>query len=400
MAARKSYIPSVSEEQLDQEGQHQEEQHLPHRPVTIFGFDISKFSPSTQFAILGGGYFFFTYCYSILQRRVIYDIFERKESSFATFMHFLGSFICIHVIITTSCNNKKTDNQIVAGNAINQGSGSNGPLISDTYKRTFMYMGSAPPMKALGYYSLLILLKVTAQSCGNLAMQHLNYTAKLLCKSMKPVVTVLIGTFWFRKSYPLHDYIAVVLLVIGIYTFIDGDMRISPTGTSLGIVLVLISMFTSAGTPMVKEHVLDKFNPTIEELLYWEYLGCAITSFVYSLLCGELQSGLNVLLSNSRNFTVWVSMTGFCTFTIFGALFSSAIISRFGSLVNGVTVTSRKAMTLALLMIFTNVPYTSYHIVGAVTFFIGLSIRLYGSKDSEGGASSMKKKKSDLDDSI
>jgi len=392
MAARKSANAAAYAEQADHE------QQPLYRPVSVFGFDISKFSPTVQFACLGGGYFFFTYCYSVLQRRVIYDIFERKESSFATFVHFLGSFICIHLIVTTSCKNAKIDNQIVAGSSGNQG---NGPLISDTYKRTFMYMGSAPPLKAFGYYSLLIFLKVTAQSCGNLAMQHLNYTAKLLCKSMKPVVTVLIGTFWFRKSYPLHDYIAVILLVIGIYTFIDGDMRKSPTGTSFGIILVTISMFTSAGTPMVKEHVLDKFNPTIEELLYWEYLGCAVTSFVYSIICGELQSGVHVLLNNRQNFFVWISMAGFCTFTIFGALFSSAIISRFGSLVNGVTVTSRKAMTLALFMIFANGPYTWYHILGAATFFLGLSIRLYCNKESDADKSGMKKKrKSDLDDSI
>ena len=395
MAARKSVNAIVSEDQVDQE------QQTLYRPVVIFGFDISRFSPSTQFAYLGGGYFFFTYCYSVLQRRVIYDIFDRKESSFATFMHFFGSFICIHVIMTTRCSNKKTDNQIIASNVSNQGNCSNGPLISDTYKRTFMYMGSAPPLKAFGYYSLLILLKVIAQSCGNLAMQHLNYTAKLLCKSMKPVVTVVIGTFWFRKSYPLHDYVAVILLVIGIYTFIEGDMRISPTGTSIGIILVLVSMFTSAGTPMVKEYVLDKFNPTIEQLLYWEYLGCAITSFLYAICCGELQTGVNVLLSHRRNTMVWISMAGFCTFTIFGALFSSAIISRFGSLVNGVTVTSRKAMTLALFMIFTNVPCTWYHTLGAVTFFAGLSVRLYGSQDKDGGLQSMtKKKKSDLEDAI
>ena len=160
-------------------------------------------------------------------------------------------------------------------------------------------------------------------------------------------------------------------------------------------------MFTSAGTPMVKEYVLDKFNPTIEQLLYWEYLGCAITSFLYAICCGELQTGVNVLLSHRRNTMVWISMAGFCTFTIFGALFSSAIISRFGSLVNGVTVTSRKAMTLALFMIFTNVPCTWYHTLGAATFVAGLSVRLYGSQDKDGGAQSMtKKKKSDLEDAI
>jgi len=41
---------------------------------------------------------------------------------------------------------------------------------------------------------------------------------------------MLIGLVWFRKSYPVRDYIVVALLVLGLYVFMNGDAKASPKG--------------------------------------------------------------------------------------------------------------------------------------------------------------------------
>ena len=76
----------------------------------------------------------------------------------------------------------------------------------------------------------------------------------MLFKSANPIITMLIGLCWFRKSYPSRDYIVVLLLVLGLYVFMNGDAKASPQGTGYGIFLVTLSMFGSAGVPMVQEH--------------------------------------------------------------------------------------------------------------------------------------------------
>ena len=65
---------------------------------------------------------------------------------------------------------------------------------------------------------------------------------------------MLIGLCWFGKSYPPRDYLVVLLLVLGLYVFMNGDAKASPKGTGYGIFLVTLSMFGSAGVPMVQEH--------------------------------------------------------------------------------------------------------------------------------------------------
>jgi hypothetical protein len=49
---------------------------------------------------------------------------------------------------------------------------------------------------------------------------------------MLPVITMLIGLVWFRKRYPVRDYIVVALLVLGLYVFMNGDAKASPKGIS------------------------------------------------------------------------------------------------------------------------------------------------------------------------
>ena len=79
-------------------------------------------------------------------------------------------------------------------------------------------------------------------------MAHINYPAKVLFKSANPVVTMIFGLVWFGKKYALRDYIVVLLLVLGLYFFMNGSSsENAPKGTGYGIFLVTLSMFGSAG---------------------------------------------------------------------------------------------------------------------------------------------------------
>ena len=61
-----------------------------------------------------------------------------------------------------------------------------------------------------------------------------------------------------------------------------------------GIFLVSLSMFGSAGVPMVQEHCMSKYNASIEELLYHCYLGSTGDDLPHPILINPT----NLLLSN------------------------------------------------------------------------------------------------------
>ena len=99
-----------------------------------------------------------------------------------------------------------------------------------------------------GYYLLLVLLKTATQGLTTMCMAHINYPAKVLFKSANPIVTMIFGLVWFGKKYAVRDYIVVLLLVLGLYFFMNGGgTENAPKGTGYGIFLVTMSMIGSAG---------------------------------------------------------------------------------------------------------------------------------------------------------
>ena len=199
----------------------------------------------------------------------------------------------------------------------------------------------------------------------------------MLFKSCNPIINMLIGYFWFRRSYHWRDYIVVVLLVIGLYIFVNGDSGGSPAGTQYGLTLVTIAMFAGAAVPMVQEHCIQKYNATVEELLYHSFLGSTIISFFFSWISSELSEGIQFVIANSTNDSGWVSLIAFSVVGYCGSNFSTGLTLKFGSLVNGITNTARKAVTLILsFALFPSRNHlTHQHIIGALIFFSGLIVR-------------------------
>lgn len=326
------------------------------KPLMIFSFDISHYSPTVQFLILTAGLLLFMCLYGYFQELVVYGWFDRKLSLFSTFLHFLGCSVFAQM-----------QRRVSKAMHHSHHSQTHGAVLS---------MGTAPPRVAIGYYFLLVFLKTATQGLTNLSMTQINYPAKVLFKSANPIITMLIGIVWFKKKYPLRDYGVVVLLVVGLYLFISSDANDSPEGTRTGILLVTVAMFGGAAVPMVQEHCMLTYNATVEDLLYHCYLGSTLMAFVCAVAAGEMQTGVTFLIQ-SGSMSTWISFTLFCSAGFLGSNFSTALTLRFGSLVNGITNTARKAVTLFLSFVLfpERNTFTRHHLLGAAVFFSGLLLR-------------------------
>jgi len=337
----------------------------PVRPLTLFSVDLSHLSPTVQYVTLAGGLIVFMCLYGYYQELVIYGWFDRKLSIFSTFLHFLGCLIFAQVqrnLSRTASSRANTTTGCVPA--------SGGFMV--------FTLGTAPPRVALFYYVLLIFVRTGAQGMSNLSMTQINYPAKVLFKSASPIVTMIIGLLWFKKSYPPRDYIVVVLLVFGLYVFITGDATASPQSTKLGIFYVVLSLFGSAAIPMIQEHCMLTYNSSIEDLLYHTFLGSAIASFLMSCITGEMLEGV-LFLVKTGSLHAWFIMFAFTMFGFVGTNFSAGLTLQYGSLVNGITNTFRKALTLGLsfLLFPERNLLTNQKIVGSCIFFCGLLVRIF-----------------------
>lgn len=296
-------------------------------------------------------------------------------------------------------------------------------------------MGTAPPRIALFYIIVLVLTKTFAQGLSNLSMSQMNYPAKVLFKSANPIVTIVIGVVWMKKHYPMRDYFVVLLLILGLYIFITDNtatltkyiphggrgggsgirMHLNapststsssstargavhaavaaapaaattslPESTPLGIVYVVLSMIGSAGVPMIQEYCITTYHASVEDLIYWSFVGSAFMSLALAIVTGEFVQGLSFVYHSHANvYYTWWIFFAFCTFGFCGANFSTAITAQYGALVNGIANTVRKAVTIGLSFVMfpeRNV-LTGQKMMGTAVFFLGLLIKIL-SKDT------------------
>jgi len=346
------------------------------KSIYVFGYDLTSYSSLMQYIILATGMLLCMCLYGYYQELFVYGFFDRKLSFFATFIHFAGCSFFAQLqrrsILSTLNNNNNNNNN----NNLNS--------VNEIKSKSILSMGTASKGISIGYYMLLVFAKTATQGLSNLSMQQINYPAKVLFKSANPIITMFIGITWFKKGYPRRDYIVVCLLVIGLYVFMSGGSNSAPQGTSYGIILVSLSMFGSASVPMIQEHCMNKYNASAEELIYMQYIGSTIVSLILSLTSGELFVGISFLLSKGT-LSVWISFVAFCSFGFAGANFSTVLTQHFGSLVNGITSTFRKALTLCLsFALFPDRNKLSIqHLIGAFIFFSGLIIRTLSKGDNK-----------------
>ena len=332
--------------------------------LIIFGFDLTGLPPSAQYIVLTLGLFLFTCTYGYYQELVIYSWFRRRLGTFTTMLFFLGNAVC-----------RILEKLLISGTQ---------PLERKSPWRFHIFMS---------------FVKLGAQVLTNMSMAHINYPAKVLFKSSIPVAQMAIGLSCLGKNYPMRDYIVISLLFVGLYTFITGNPQ-APDASGYGIFLVTLSMLMAASVPMVQEHCMTKYSSNPTEMLYFSFMGGTGISVVVALCAGEFHKGIAYmwthdvsLLPESTHHTLheykevespWFALLMFCTLGYLGAHCSTAITQHFGSLLNGVTNTARKATSLSLsyFMFPDEHALTMQHIIGSFIFFIGLVVRAFGNGHS------------------
>jgi drug/metabolite transporter (DMT)-like permease len=195
------------------------------KPLIIFSIDMTHWSPAFQYFFLAFFLTLFMCFYGYFQELVVYGWFQRKLSMFSTFLHFLGCSIIAQIQRNLSRNSITKESSLI--------------------KHDSMFsMGVAPFKTAIFYYILLVFTKTASQGLSNLSMTQINYPAKTLFKSANPIITIFIGVFWFKKTYSIKDYIAVLLLFIGLFIFITGshDDKNSAKSTYLGVMYAVLSL--------------------------------------------------------------------------------------------------------------------------------------------------------------
>ncbi|KAK3003608.1 hypothetical protein RJ639_019730, partial [Escallonia herrerae] len=209
---------------------------------------------------------------------------------------------------------------------------------------------------------------------GSLAF--LNYPAQLMFKSTKVLPVMVMGAFipGLRRKYPAHEYLSVLLLVVGLILFTLADANTSPNFSFIGVVMVSGALVMDSFLGNLQEAIFT-MNPetTQMEMLFCSTLVGLPFLVPPMILTGELFKAWSSCLQHPYVYGVLVFEA---MATYIGQVSVLSLIAIFGAATTAMITTARKAVTLLLSYLIFTKPLTDQHGSGLLLIAMGIIMKL------------------------
>ncbi|KAI6190004.1 Solute carrier family 35 member B1 [Aphelenchoides bicaudatus] len=243
-------------------------------------------------------------------------------------------------------------------------------------------------------YSMCSISYVLAMLFSNLALEYLNYPTQVLGKSCKPIPILISGVLFAHKSYPWRKYLYILMIVIGMATFLYKEKPgKAHGGFSLGTgeFLLFLSLLMDGVTGAVQDRIRHYYHTEKWSMMFF-------MNFVSTLFIG----GSVVLTGEFYKFFAFVYdypyvLNQMMMFSIAGAVgqcFIFNTVTNFGPLTCSIVTTLRKLFSVVFSIMLFNHSYTSKDAIGAGIVFTALFLDAVDSKRSYKQTESSEKPKS------
>lgn len=269
--------------------------------------------------------------------------------------------------------------------------------------------------EALPYVSLSLV--VFGSTCfASMSVRYVSYPTKVVLKSAKLIPTMIVATFLQRGNrYGVLDYVAAALLCAGAAGYSWGSGSPSPRqggndgSSTVGIVLLLISIFCDAFTPNIQQRLMAPPTSTGVSALPSTSTnnGDGTEPFVAKIKSIVIPGGLGLsasaLMTNANGvgcigLLLYMAISGSLTealgaaflhpfllvyLTIIGLSLSLAVmcytrlIKDAGSVVAVAVATLRKVATVVLSYLVYPKSFSSIHAVSAILVLAGILLNSY-----------------------
>ncbi|KAI6205311.1 hypothetical protein M3Y94_00777800 [Aphelenchoides besseyi] len=309
--------------------------------VWLFGFNLSKYSPSFQFSLLCTAVFI-TFCaYGYLQELIFRLPGMQPFGWYLTLIQFL-----IYSLLGT------TETR----------------LTTDCVRRI--------PMKT---YALLAFYTVATMGFSNASVGYLNYPTQVIFKCCK-LIPVLIGGILIQgKKFNVYDVSAALLMSIGLIFFTLADNRVSPNFDPRGYVMISLALVADAIIGNVQEKTMKQHKASNCEVVTYSYSIGFVYILLGTMLSGEFFEAFSFFAKHpieTYGYAAIFSLLGYMGINIVLTL-----VRTYGALIAVTVTTMRKAVTIVLSFFFFAKPFTFDYLWAAVLVLAAIYLNVY-SKNS------------------
>lgn len=308
--------------------------------INILCFDITPYSQLTQFLCCSVFVFIFYLAYGYFLELIFSKPEVKHVSLYITLVQFL---------MTTLFSYTEA-------------------LIRDPIKRKV-------PIRT---YVLLAALTVGTISFSNLALSYLNYPTQLIFKSCK-LIPVMIGSIIIiGKKYSFLDYIAAVLMCVGLTMFTLADISTSPKFDFVGIVVISLALLCDAIIGNVQEKAMKTYQVSNNEVVFYSYAIACFYLVVITGFSGILWDGFQYCYD-----TPWTTYKNIFLLSLSGYMGLQAVLTlvRICGATVAVTVTTmRKALSIVISFLLFSKPFVFQYAWSGMLVVLAIYLNHYSKK--------------------
>ncbi|XP_074641762.1 adenosine 3'-phospho 5'-phosphosulfate transporter 2-like isoform X2 [Tubulanus polymorphus] len=230
-------------------------------------------------------------------------------------------------------------------------------------------------------YSLIAFLTVATMGLSNTSVGYLNYPTQVVFKCCKLIPVLIGGIIIQGKVYKVLDFVACLLMSIGLIMFTLADSSMSPNFHLYGVVLISLALCADAVIGNVQEKAMKLHGSSNSEMVLYSYA----IGFVYILfgllMFGQLVPAFQFCLNyplKTYGYAVIFSLSGYL-----GINFVLALVKTVGALVAVTVTTCRKAVTIILSFIFFSKPFTMQYVWSGLIVLLGIYLNVYSKNKSK-----------------
>lgn len=242
------------------------------------------------------------------------------------------------------------------------------------------------PIKTLLQISIVGILLALAHGLGNTALQFSSYPLKVAFKSCKLVPTMALGTCVTGKKHTALQYIAALIMGMGLAVLTAADVFSSKTKLQsitdqqqslslLGPILLGISTILDSAVPNLQEQLLQSAKVNTSELIFVSNAIMCLVLVAYTAYSGELIAAWNYCTQHLDASMILVCQ-GLCAY--FGLQSYLAIIRDHGGVAGVLFANARKVCTILLSFILFSKPFNVRHGLGLMLVFLGVYLGYKG----------------------
>ncbi|KAJ7696004.1 UAA transporter [Mycena rosella] len=234
----------------------------------------------------------------------------------------------------------------------------------------------------------------TAAPFGFAALSYISYPAMVLGKSCKLVPVMLMNVVLYRRRFPPHKYLVVILVTAGITIFMGlgpakpAKTKVAPPPNAnlIGIAYLLINLALDGATNSTQDEIFARHRVTGQQMMLWINLFCTLLTTVLSVLPIHipvlLPSSTGTELAGALEFirahpAIKIPLFQFALTGALGQLFIFETLQHFGSLTLVTVTLTRKVFTMLLSVVVYNHKLSLGQWLGAGVVFAGISVEAF-----------------------